>query len=115
MMDLHLDGCGLGRVIGAVVKCLATADCTTDIRYCSSFGAAFCAASVVSMCADLLSFCISAATCFETSVEICLDCDDLLGPWGFLVYEGLHASGLFCRHSLNSWHCSRDTIPTRNG
>ena len=89
MMAFQLDGgeevsCGLGRLRG-VAKCLATADCTTDIRYCSSFAAAFCAVSAVSMCADLFNFCISAATCLETSVEICLDCVDLLGTRGFLT------------------------------
>ena len=56
MMDFQLDGCGLGGVVGGVAKCLATVDCTTDIRYCSSLGAAFCAVSVVSTCVDLLSF-----------------------------------------------------------
>ena len=44
---------------------------------------------------DWLSFCISAATCFETSVEICLDCVDLLVPRDFLVNDDLCASGLF--------------------
>ena len=106
MMDFQLDGVGLGRVVGGVAKCLAMVDCTTDIRYCSLFGADFCAVSVVSMFVDLLSFCISAATCFETSVEICLDCIDLSVPWGFLTYEGLCASGLFCHHLLNSRRCS---------
>ena len=80
MMDFQLDGCGLGGVVGGVAKCLGTADCTTDIRYCSLFGAAFCAVSVVLMCVDLLSFCIWTATCFETSVKICLDCIDMSVP-----------------------------------
>ena len=106
MMDFQLDGVGLGGAVGGVAKYLAMADCTTDIRYCSLFGADFCAVSVVLTSADLLSFCISAATCFETSVEICLDHVDLSVPWGFLIYEGLCASGLFCRHSLSSRHCS---------
>ena len=110
MMAFQLDGgeevsYGLGRIGGGVEICLATADCTTDIRYCSSFAAAFCAVSVVPTCVDLLSFCISAATCFETSVEICLDHVDLSGPQGFLTYEGLCVSGLFCHHSLNSRCC----------
>ena len=75
MMDFRLNGVGLGRVVGGVAKCLAMAACTTDIRYCSSFctdledGAVV----VVSMFMDWLNFCILAATCFETSVEICLD------------------------------------------
>ena len=99
-------GCGLGG-LGGVAKCLATVDCTTGIRYCSSFPATFCAVSAVLTCADLFNFCILASTCFETSVEIYLDCMDLSGTWGFLTYEGLCASGLFCCHSLNSQHCSR--------
>ena len=55
---------------------------------------------VLSTCADLV---YSAATCCDTIVEICLDLLGLPGTQGFLTYEGLCASGLFClRHLL---HC----------
>ena len=82
MMDFRLNGVGFSRVVGGVAKCLATVACTTDIRYCSSF----CAdledgvLVVVSMFTDWLNFCISAATCFEMSAEICLDHVVLLVP-----------------------------------
>ena len=92
--------------LGWVANCLATADSTIDIRCCSSSAVALSTVFVLLLCADLLYFCILAATCCDTSVEICLDLVGLPGTRGFSTYEGLCASGLFCRHSLNSWRCS---------
>ena len=102
---------GLGWVVGAA-KCLETADCTITMRCFSSSAEAFPSVLALPMYADGLYFCISAATCCDTSIEICLD---LTGPpvmRGFLTCEGfltcvsLCASGISCHHSLNSQCCS---------
>ena len=59
------------------------------------------------MCVDLLSFCILAGTCFETSAEICLDHVVLSVPWGFLIYEGLCDQDCFvATHSIHSIVCT---------
>ena len=94
----------MGGEVGGVAKGLATAACTTDIRYCSLFCADLEDGAVVAVSTfmDWLNFCISAATCFETSVEICLDHVVLSVPRDFLVNNDLCASGLFCRHLPSS-------------
>ena len=100
------------RLGGRSRKVLGTADCTIAMRCCSSSAGAFSAVLALPTYADGLYFFISAATCCDTSIEICLDLTDPPVMWGFLTCEGfltcvgLCASGLSCRHSLNSRHCA---------
>ena len=73
---------GLGWVVRAA-KCLEMADCTMAIRWSSSSAEALPSVFVLPACVDGLYFFILAATCCDTSIEICLD---LTGPpvkWGF--------------------------------
>ena len=116
MTSFQLDGgleLGSGLLIGLgcvdqAAKCLETADSTMAIRWTSSSVEALPSGFVLPACVDGLYFFILAATCCETSIEICLD---LPGPpvtraflacGGFLACVGLCASGLFCHHSLSS-------------
>ena len=95
-----IGGSGLGG-LGGVAKCVAKVDCTIDMRCCSWAAVVLSAVFMLLTCVDLLYFCISAATCCDTSVEICLDLVDLPGTWGFLTYEGLCASSLVTTHSIH--------------
>ena len=94
--DQLAGGMFIGLIGLRILKCSATADCTIDLR-CWSSSAVVSTVFVLSH-AEVVYFCISAATCCDTSIEICLDLLGLLGAWGFFATAGLCASGLFCCH-----------------